>query len=158
MSIWRGREVGARADLLLCAGQESNWSKAIYSYGQAICLLEQDKEVERAQRTMTEVPGMTQKIAGKSIPLEKFCARRARKFTDQGHRLTLGGLEFAYVLNCLGLTPRSVLYEVHLQKVNAALAELEEVTDSASWGRGQDEEYWDGQCYSRASLVFARLT
>lgn len=70
-------------------------------------------------------------------------ARRAKKFSDQGQRLTLGGLEFAYVLNCLGLTPRRVLYDVHLQQVTAALDELEGVAEPSSWGQG--DEYYDGQ-------------
>ena len=62
----------------------------------------------------------------------------------------LGGLEFAYVLNCLGLTPRRVLYEVHLQQVTAALAELEGVKEPSSWGQG--DEYYDGE----PSVVRAR--
>lgn len=123
-------------------GTESNWSKAVYNYGQAIALLEQGKDLTRAAEMMSLVPGLTQKIAGKSIPLEKFVARRAKKFTDQGHRLTLGGLEFGYVLNCLGLAPRRALYEVHLQQVTAALAELEGVAEPSAWGQG--DEYFDG--------------
>lgn len=51
-------------------GTESNWSKAIYTYGQAIALLEQGKDTKTAGEMMERVPGLTQKIAGKSIPLE----------------------------------------------------------------------------------------
>jgi len=51
-------------------GTESNWSKAIYNYGQAISLLEMGKETARAGEMMRSVPDLTQKIAGKSIPLE----------------------------------------------------------------------------------------
>ena len=71
---------------------EATWSKAIYSYGLAVCLLEsadaleaQVKEEggttaaskeepsvrrERAMALMAKVPGLRQRIAGKSIPLE----------------------------------------------------------------------------------------
>jgi len=48
------------------------WSKSCYSYGMAVCLLEiggTDKVTE-ASKLMEKVPGLRQKIAGKSIPLE----------------------------------------------------------------------------------------
>lgn len=138
--------LGDYAGVEECLGilaSESNWSKAIYRYGVAIALLEQGKDEDRARKMMDEVPSLTQKIAGKSIPLEKFVARRAKKFTDQGHRLTLGGLEFAYVLNSLGHTPRRVLHGKHLATVDEALAQIEAVEDPSSWGQG--DEYYDGE-------------
>lgn len=59
-------------------GTESNWSKAIYTYGQAISLLEQGKDTARAGEMMGRVPDLTQKIAGKSIPLEVSQSRSDR--------------------------------------------------------------------------------
>jgi len=50
------------------------WSKSIYSYGMAVCLLEiggEDVEMRKeAAHLMGQVPSLRQKIAGKSIPLE----------------------------------------------------------------------------------------
>jgi Protein of unknown function (DUF3808) len=50
------------------------WSKSIYSYGMAVCLLEiagEDVEMQKeAAALMGKVPELRQKIAGKSIPLE----------------------------------------------------------------------------------------
>ena len=60
------------------------WSKSIYSYGMAVCLLESegdydDDEMKKNRRSeskaaaaglMARVQGLRQKIAGKSIPLE----------------------------------------------------------------------------------------
>lgn len=59
-------------DSLHILGTESNWSKAIYTYGQAIALLElgREEEGDKARGMMEAVPGLTQRIAGKSIPLE----------------------------------------------------------------------------------------
>jgi hypothetical protein len=65
--------------LKLTVGQ---WSKSIYSYGMAVCLLEstagteadRKARVEEARKLMERVPGLRQKIAGKSIPLEVSCA------------------------------------------------------------------------------------
>lgn len=52
----------------------------MYSYGMAVCLLEsipslnseEEKEKHRSEaiKLMEKVPGLRQKIAGKSIPLE----------------------------------------------------------------------------------------
>jgi len=51
--------------------KESTWSKSIYTYGMAVCMLESgDKEREEAVKVMERVQGLRQKIAGKSIPLE----------------------------------------------------------------------------------------
>lgn len=74
---------------------------------------------------------------------QKFVARRARKFVSQGNRLTLPGIELAYVLNCLGLSPRFVLFDVHLDQVSTVLAELHAVKDPSSYGKGH--EFWDGE-------------
>ena len=59
------------------------WSKAIYSYGMAVCLLElsgdDEKRAEEAAKLMAKVPGLRQKIAGKSIPLEVWLISRSSR-------------------------------------------------------------------------------
>lgn len=107
-------------------------------------LYEQDIDSETISALMREVPRLLQKIAGKSIPLEKFVSRRARKFVAQGNRLLLAGLDLAYVLNCFLLAPGFVLHDVHLKQVDEALAELERVADPSEYGQNGDE-YWDGE-------------
>ena len=51
---------------------EATWSKACYAYGIAACLLALGGEdnVKEASTFMEKVPKLTQRIAGKSIPLE----------------------------------------------------------------------------------------
>lgn len=56
---------------------ESNWSKAIYNYGRASTLYESRDDdgansdaAEIAAKIFAKVPTLTQKIAGKSIPME----------------------------------------------------------------------------------------
>ena len=54
---------------------ESTWSKAIYTYGLAVCMLEagKEKDDQEAAKYMQKVPELRQKFAGKSIPLEVRC-------------------------------------------------------------------------------------
>ncbi|KAM0793711.1 hypothetical protein ACM66B_001136 [Microbotryomycetes sp. NB124-2] len=126
--------------------KESNWSKAIYAYAKATSIYEEGEDPNEATRIMRGVPDLMQRIAGKSIPLEKFVARRARKFVAQNNRLTLPGIELAYVLNCLGLSPRFTLFDVHLDQVSTVLAELHAVKDPRSYGTGRGDEFWDDYC------------
>lgn len=51
--------------------KESNWSKAIYAYAKATTLYETDENSRTASQIMSSVPDLMQRIAGKSIPLEK---------------------------------------------------------------------------------------
>jgi hypothetical protein len=75
------------------------WSKAVYAYGVAALLVQLGGEANKAEglKLMTEVPKLRQRIAGKSIPLEKFVARKERKCETQGGRLLLPALELAYI-------------------------------------------------------------
>lgn len=132
--------------------KESNWSKAIYAYAKATTQYEEGLEIDKVNSTMAQVPDLMQRIAGKSIPLEKFVARRARKFVAQGNRLALPGIELAYVLNCLGLSPRFILFEEHLNQVSQVLAELHAVKEPEKYGKNGDE-FWDGALIRLCTLV-----
>ncbi|GAA6038616.1 hypothetical protein JCM8097_009449 [Rhodosporidiobolus ruineniae] len=125
--------------------KESNWSKAVYAYAKATTLYEAGIETDAVNAAMASVPNLLQRVAGKSIPIEKFVARRARKFVAQGNRLALPGVELAYVLNCLGLSPRGVLFEKHLDQVSLVLKELHAVADPKAYGQNGDE-YYDDFC------------
>jgi hypothetical protein len=51
---------------------DATWSKAVYTYGLAVCLLEETDNASReeAHSLLVKVPELRQRIAGKSIPLE----------------------------------------------------------------------------------------
>ncbi|VDL90769.1 unnamed protein product [Schistocephalus solidus] len=51
------------------------------------------------EKLLEGVPQMVQRIAGKSLPIEKFAMRKAKRFFEQGKRLTLPGLELMYLWN-----------------------------------------------------------
>ncbi|PPQ91091.1 hypothetical protein CVT25_013129 [Psilocybe cyanescens] len=132
LALW---EVGRSLECWRDLEREATWSKAIYSYGMAVCLLEStsvssadekesEKNLAEAIKLMEKVPGLRQKIAGKSIPLEKLVARKARKFLAQNNRLALPALEMAYLFQGIAHAPRSVILTRMLPEVVKLLGEL----------------------------------
>jgi len=129
---------------------ESNWSKAIYAYGLASCLYEAG-EYEEAAKYYAKVPTVTKRIAGKSIPAEKFVARKARKFEAQGQRLLCPSVEFSYMLGAIQHTPRHIFVSRTIPKLEAALQGLEACSaDPSKYGEGHG--YWDD--YALAKLLY----
>ncbi|KAI0295131.1 hypothetical protein B0F90DRAFT_1811542 [Multifurca ochricompacta] len=135
--------------------KESTWSKAVYAYGVAALLMQQGGEAREAEglKLMIQVPKLRQHIAGKSIPLEKFVARKARKCCEaQDGRLLLPALELAYISQAVARAPRSVIAEKMLPLVEAALAELKQYEDvPQTYGKGKETgtEFWEDLCLAR---------
>ncbi|CAE7220587.1 unnamed protein product [Rhizoctonia solani] len=86
----------------------AKWSKAstsnlhaVYAYGRAACLLQagnlSPEEQTEVDTLMSEVPTLRQRIAGKSIPLEKYVARKAERYTTE-KTLVAPAIELAYML------------------------------------------------------------
>ncbi|KAG1895793.1 uncharacterized protein F5891DRAFT_1056964 [Suillus fuscotomentosus] len=143
-------------------GGEATWSKATYTYGEAACLATLGKHAE-AKKLMERVQGLRQKIAGKSIPIEKFVARKARKYLAQSDTLLLPALELAYVFHAIAHAPREVIAREMIPAVGEALGVLGLVLSSESEGgakasgakTGKDKKlesrsgYWDDVCLAR---------
>jgi hypothetical protein len=80
-----------------------------------------------------------------TLVLQKFVARKAQKYEDQGHRLALAGLEFAYVFLGIAHAPRDIIKTKMLPQVDATLAKLDACKGNPAQyegGRG----YWDDLC------------
>ncbi|KAI8326375.1 hypothetical protein GQ54DRAFT_253008, partial [Martensiomyces pterosporus] len=79
--------------------KENNWNKAVYTYALAVCMWEHYLTVCNGivRQLMKLVPTLKRKVAGKSIPVEKFVMRKARKFKEQGDFLMRPGLELLHV-------------------------------------------------------------
>lgn len=95
------REASMYADRLL---QESRWSRAIYSYQKAamLCMLGDDLSVDEETEIhdlMRDAPQWKQRIAGKSLPMEKFVVKKTERFFAQKKMLVLPALELLYVWN-----------------------------------------------------------
>ncbi|XP_028298241.1 tetratricopeptide repeat protein 39B isoform X2 [Gouania willdenowi] len=88
---------------LLC--RESRWSKAIYVYQKAAILsMMTEDQVKKSGEDLVElfrqVEGLKQRLAGKSIPTEKFAVRKSRRYKSSSPvPLVLPALEMMYVWN-----------------------------------------------------------
>ncbi|KAM9426107.1 tetratricopeptide repeat protein 39B [Pholidichthys leucotaenia] len=88
---------------LLC--KESRWSKAIYVYQKAAILsMMSEDEAKRTGENIVElfrqVEGLKQRLAGKSIPMEKFAVRKSRRYKSSNPiPLVIPLLEMMYVWN-----------------------------------------------------------
>ncbi|KAK4687223.1 tetratricopeptide repeat protein 39, partial [Tremellales sp. Uapishka_1] len=128
---------------------ESNWSRAVYTYAAATCIIElaedgdPEADIKEADKLLLDIPKLTKKIAGKSLPIEKFAARKARKFHSQGNRLMLPAMELAYIFGSLSRTPRYLLLGTTLPRIDRMLAKL---TNSTPETYGNGNEYWDDYC------------
>uniref|UniRef100_A0A671WYL7 Tetratricopeptide repeat protein 39B n=1 Tax=Sparus aurata TaxID=8175 RepID=A0A671WYL7_SPAAU len=96
------REAYRYADLLC---KESKWSQAIYVYQKAAILsMLPEEEVTQLGENVVElfrqVDGFRIRIAGKSIPTEKFAAKKAQRYSSSNPvKLVVPALEMMYVWN-----------------------------------------------------------
>ncbi|KAI8099159.1 uncharacterized protein BX664DRAFT_289117 [Halteromyces radiatus] len=113
---------------------ESNWSKAVYTYVQALSLYmyaleltpgEKRKQLlSKVNELMSKVTKAKQKIAGKSIFVEKFVARKSRKFDLQGGRLLFPDLEVLNAFSAFELMSTDLVRK-NLGRIQATLTRLE---------------------------------
>nr|KAF6488197.1 tetratricopeptide repeat domain 39B [Rousettus aegyptiacus] len=90
---------------LLC--KESKWSKATYVFLKAaiLSMLPEEDVMETKENVVTlfrQVDGLKQRIAGKSIPTEKFAVRKSRRYSPSlpaPVKLVLPALEMMYIWN-----------------------------------------------------------
>jgi tetratricopeptide (TPR) repeat protein len=141
MSLTQWKKANECFDLLF---KDSNWSKCVYLYGRAANMYMDKSRRGEAAKLFHDVPGKMQRIAGKSIPMEKYCARKAKKFIGQD-RLLLPAIEFSYIYHCLTNAPRYSLCDSQLVDISEALREINETEDPSQYHSGADE-YWDDYC------------
>ncbi|XP_048761372.1 tetratricopeptide repeat protein 39B-like [Ostrea edulis] len=83
--------------------KESRWSKATYTYQKAAFLMmcedQTDETRAHIQLLFKDVPKLKQRIAGKSIPIEKFSVHKVKRFLEHNTDIVLPALELVYVWN-----------------------------------------------------------
>uniref|UniRef100_W5UR19 Tetratricopeptide repeat protein 39A n=1 Tax=Ictalurus punctatus TaxID=7998 RepID=W5UR19_ICTPU len=118
------------ADLL---SKENAWSKAMYAYMKAAYLSMLSTEERQPfgasdVALFRQVPGLKQKIAGKSLPTEKFAIRKARRYNvDNPVPLPAPPLEMMYIWNGYTVIGKHKdLTEGMLKTLNEAQKKLEQ--------------------------------
>ncbi|KAH9523775.1 Tetratricopeptide repeat protein 39B, partial [Bulinus truncatus] len=132
--------------------KESRWSKATYTYQKAAFLVMCSDQTEDTKKHLdylfTEVPRLKQRIAGKSLPFEKFAVAKSQRYFQQGNYLILPALELIYVWNGYSIVGKNKqLLEKMLVMVEATITELSSKKDEA----GADKFYYDN--YSLTLLL-----
>ncbi|KAJ2446393.1 hypothetical protein IWW46_000954 [Coemansia sp. RSA 2440] len=122
MSLGRWLDAAEGFNLLR---NENNWNKAVYTYSLACCMWEhyltlcggsapvrttqlteeQRRVLEIVRRLMELVPTLKRRVAGKSIPIEKFVIRKSKKFSQQDSFLMRPGLELLHAWNLYSKMP-----------------------------------------------------
>ena len=85
-------------------GRKSNWSRSRsvdLSYEVRPSRSKAQFDLLKLQTICREAPSYKQRIAGKSLPTEKFVIKKTARFFAQGDRLRLAALELLYVWNIL---------------------------------------------------------
>uniref|UniRef100_A0A8D3DAL0 Tetratricopeptide repeat protein 39B n=1 Tax=Scophthalmus maximus TaxID=52904 RepID=A0A8D3DAL0_SCOMX len=137
------REAYQYADLLC---KESKWSQAIYVYQKAAILsMLPEEEVTKLGEDVVElfrqVEGLRLRIAGKSIPTEKFAARKAQRYSSSSPvKLVVPALEMMYVWN--GFTVVGKRPEV----TEAILTTLEKAEQQLKDDPNPSEYHTDDEC------------
>lgn len=107
---------------------ESRWSPCVYSYMLAILLNADENRLENAdtiEKLLKKVPLVTLRIAGKSLPVEKFCVRKVNRFQRTGS-LLFAHYEFLYFWSGFSvMSTNSKLIESTLHDLEAAYKSLD---------------------------------
>lgn len=117
--------------------RESKWSKTTYLYQQAAFLSMYNPQTPELRSKVRElfgqVPMYKQRIAGKSIPLEKFSVLKARKSLQHGWSTSLAGLELVYLWNGFSILSKDrQLLDPILALIEKTLQELRNVKGTYS--------------------------
>ncbi|KAG8175889.1 hypothetical protein JTE90_001010 [Oedothorax gibbosus] len=134
---------------------ESRWSPAIYTYAYALTLYMQYVEDGRRNELrlmeihdlMKKVPGLKQKLAGKSFPLEKFVVAKAKKFVAQDDRLLFPFFEMMYVFNVFPM------FKNHPETLHRMLSAIEK--DAPTLDEGKEITYEEAEDYCLSLILKA---
>ncbi|RUS82422.1 hypothetical protein EGW08_009810 [Elysia chlorotica] len=129
--------------------KESRWSKATYTYQKAsflsMCPEQTDETRKHIDYLFAEVPRLKQRIAGKSIPFEKFAVAKSQRYFSQGNYLILPALELIYVWNGFNILGKNQeLLERMLVDIEATLTDIASKANSGESKNGKF--YYDNYC------------
>ncbi|XP_049576656.1 tetratricopeptide repeat protein 39B-like [Syngnathus scovelli] len=137
------REAYHYADLLC---KESKWSQAVYMFQKASILsMLPEEEVkklgENVEDLFREVDGLRLRLAGKSIPTEKFAAKKAQRYvSSKPVKLVVPALEMMYVWNGFTIVGKRPDLTENI------LATLEKAEEELKYSSSPSDYHLDDQC------------
>lgn len=111
----------------------SKWSRTTYSYQKAAVLLMLNDNLTDLERKeidilMMDAPQYKQRIAGKSLPMEKFICKKTERYFAQNKCLILPAIELMYVWNIFKVMNKQFLIADGIYKIiDKKLIELNEI-------------------------------
>ncbi|XP_034044406.1 tetratricopeptide repeat protein 39B-like isoform X2 [Thalassophryne amazonica] len=129
---------------LLC--KESKWSQAIYVFQKAaiLSMLPEEDVIrlgENVEELFRQVDGLRLRIAGKSIPTEKFAAKKAQRYSSPVPvKLVVPALEMMYVWNGYTIVGRRA------ELTESLLATLENTEEQLRCDLKPSEYHHDDHC------------
>lgn len=85
--------------------ENSKWSQTIYTYQKSVLMMMIEpveltgSELKTIESLMRDLPLYKQRIAGKSLPMEKFAIKKSERYFSQDKQLLLPAIELMYVWN-----------------------------------------------------------
>ncbi|XP_031556159.1 tetratricopeptide repeat protein 39B-like [Actinia tenebrosa] len=134
--------------------KESRWSKTTYMYlkgsfrlmaritGQQIAKEDDNGKEDTEEYMFRHLPNYKQRIAGKSIPFEKYSIHKSVKYFSQGNWLFLPGLELIYMWNGFQVLRRRPDLSRHL--LNLVITEQQKLDQDK-----EREYYMDDWCLGK---------
>ncbi|CAG11466.1 unnamed protein product [Tetraodon nigroviridis] len=134
----RWKEAYRYADLLC---KENKWSQAVYAFQKAAILSMLPEKEAMAWGRMWQVDGLRMRIAGKSIPTEKFAAKKAQRYSSATPaKLPVPALEMMYVWNGFTVVGKRPSLTQNI------LATLEEADEELKNDPNPTEYHLDDRC------------
>lgn len=157
MAQWR--EAAVYADKLI---EESSWSKTIYSYTKAAMLLQLGERMTSSERLqcsdlLRNASYYKQRIAGKSLPMEKFMIRRCARYQAQGGQIILPAIELLCLWNMFHILAKNKQGAQNILKLIETTRDRLE-SGPQEWMAGYDADnrallrYLHGCCLSAMNL------
>ncbi|CAH1647647.1 unnamed protein product [Spodoptera littoralis] len=141
--------------------EESTWSRTIYSYSKAAMLLQLDDitvaEKKQCSELMRSASYYKQRIAGKSLPMEKFVIKRGARYQAQGGRLLLPAIELLCLWNMFQILAKNERDAQNVLKLIEATIERVE-NESREWMAGYEADnrallrFLKGSCLAAMNL------
>lgn len=113
--------------------ENSKWSQTIYTYQKSVLMMAagENCDFKLIENGMRNLPKYKQRIAGKSLPMEKFAIKKSERFFLQNMNLILPAIELMYVWNLFKILGKNYqLADGIYQLIEEALKNL---TDSSKY-------------------------